>query len=115
MRVVKLAGMILGSFFLASAAVHAQTAVGEVNGTVADSSEAIVAGATVTLTNQATGIVDRATTNSDGHFVFINVKPGQYVLGAESSGFKSTRVSPFTVGVNQTVTQTVRLELGFRH
>src|SRR5438876_2967881 len=29
--------------------------------------------------------------NSDGHFVFINVKPGQYVLGAESSGFKSTR------------------------
>ena len=112
MRVVKLAGMILGSFFLASAAVHAQTAVGEVNGTVADSSEAIVAGATVTLTNQATGIVDRATTNSDGHFVFINVKPGQYVLGAESSGFKSTRVSPFTVGVNQTVTQTVRLELG---
>src|SRR5438046_6394891 len=112
MRVVKLAGMILGSFFLASAAVHAQTAVGEVNGTVADSSEAIVAGATVTLTNQATGIVDKATTNSDGHFVFINVKPGQYVLEAESSGFKSTRVSPFTVGVNQTVTQTVRLELG---
>ena len=104
---------ILGiMLFVTAAVVHAQTAVGEVNGTVADKSGAIVAGAAVKLANQATGIVDKATTNSDGHFVFINVKPGQYVLEAESSGFKSTRVSPFTVGVNQTVTQTVRLELG---
>ncbi|HYY72700.1 MAG TPA: carboxypeptidase regulatory-like domain-containing protein, partial [Candidatus Bathyarchaeia archaeon] len=112
MRLTKMAGLFLAVLFVTAVVVRGQTAVGEVNGTVADKSGGVVSGATVKLTNQATGIADLATTNSDGYFVFINVKPGQYVLEAESSGFKSTRVSVFTVGVNQTVTQTVRLELG---
>ncbi|HVH69583.1 MAG TPA: carboxypeptidase regulatory-like domain-containing protein, partial [Candidatus Dormibacteraeota bacterium] len=110
MRVAK-AAILAVTLFVAAVAVRAQTAVGEVNGTVRDKSGGFVSGATVKLINQATGILDQTTTNSDGRFVFINVKPGQYVLEAESSGFKSTRVSPFTVGVSQTVTQNVSLEV----
>src|SRR5947209_9073996 len=112
MRPAKMAMFFSLVLFLFADGTRAQTAVGEVNGTIEDKSGGILAGVTVKLTNQATRIVDQAATNSDGHFVFINVKPGQYVLEAESSGFKSTRVSPFTVGVNQTITQTIRLELG---
>ena len=42
---------------LASGArLHAQTSTGEVNGTVSDSSGSVIPGATVTLTNQGTGI-----------------------------------------------------------
>src|SRR5207244_11049192 len=89
-----------------------QTASGEVNGTVTDKSGGFVGSAAVKLTNQATGIDDRATTNSDGYFVFINVKPGMYVLGVEARGFNTTRISTFEVGVNQTVTQAVRLDVG---
>jgi len=89
-----------------------QTASGEVNGTVTDKSGGFVGSAAVKLTNQATGIDDRATTNSDGYFVFINVKPGMYVLGVEARGFKTTRISSFEVGVNQTVTQAVSLDVG---
>ena len=73
MRSAKKAAILGVMLFVTAAVVHAQTAVGEVNGTVSDKSGAIVAGATVKLTNQATGIVDKATTNSDGHFFFINV------------------------------------------
>src|SRR5437870_9601412 len=89
-----------------------QTASGEVNGTVTDKSGGFVGSAAVKLTNQATGIDDRATTNSDGYFVFINVKPGTYILGVEAKGFKTTRISSFEVGVNQTVTQAVSLDVG---
>ncbi|PYU47922.1 MAG: hypothetical protein DMG53_07600, partial [Acidobacteria bacterium] len=91
---------------------RAQTAAGEVNGTVTDKSGGFVAGAAVRLSNLATKIDDRAATNSDGYFVFINVKPGTYILGVEAKGFKTTEVSTFEVGVNQTVTQAVRLEVG---
>src|SRR5438445_839881 len=112
MRAAKMAAFLPLFLLIFANGGRAQTAAGEVNGTVTDKSGGFVAGAAVRLSNQATRIVDQAATNSDGHFVFINVKPGQYVLEAESSGFKSTRVSPFTVGVNQTITQTIRLELG---
>src|SRR5436309_6856369 len=88
-----------------------QTASGEVNGTVTDKSGGFVGSAAVKLTNQATGIDDRATTNSDGYFVFINVKPGRYVLRIEAPGFKTTQTAVFDVGVNQTVTQAVSLDV----
>src|SRR6266699_6037644 len=112
MRLAKTAAILFVVLSVAAAAGRAQTASGEVNGTVTDKSGGLVAGATVKLTNQATKIEDWMTTNSAGYFVFINVKPGSYVLGAEAKGFKITQISAFDVGVNQTVTQTIRLEVG---
>ena len=112
MRLVRILFLFAILVLLFAPAASAQTAVGEVNGTVVDSSGAAVAGATVKLFNQATNIVSQATSNADGHFIFINVKPGQYVLEVEVPGFKSTRVSPFTVGVSQTVTQNIKLDIG---
>ena len=112
MRLAKTAAILFVLLSVAAAAGRAQTASGEVNGTVTDKSGGLVAGATVKLTNQATKIEDWITTNSAGYFVFINVKPGSYVLGAEAKGFKTTQISAFDVGVNQTVTQTIKLEVG---
>src|SRR6267142_2867985 len=112
MRLAKMAAIFFIVLSASVSAARAQTATGEVNGTVTDTSGGVVIGAAVKLTNQATKIEDRVATNSDGYFVFINVKPGTYVLGVEAKGFKITQVSPFDVGVNQTVTQTVRLEVG---
>jgi hypothetical protein len=112
MRLAKMATILFAALFLAAEPAPAQTATGEVNGTVTDKSSGFVAGATVKLSNQDTKIEDRATTNSDGYFVFINVKPGTYILGVEAKGFKITQIAPFGVGVNQTVTQTIRLEVG---
>ncbi len=90
MRLAKTAAILFVLLFVAAAAGRAQTASGEVNGTVTDKSGGLVAGATVKLTNQATKIEDWITTNSAGYFVLINVKPGLYVLAAEAKGFKRT-------------------------
>src|SRR5437660_10250623 len=112
MRLAKMATILLVVLLVTAGVAHAQTATGEVNGTVTDKSGGFVAGASVMLANQATKIEDRVTTNSDGYFVFINVKPGTYVLGVEAKGFKVTQISPFDVGVNQAVAHTIKLEVG---
>ncbi|MGH9582335.1 MAG: TonB-dependent receptor domain-containing protein [Bryobacteraceae bacterium] len=99
-------------FFLAAPLLRAQTATGQINGTVTDQTGADVAGASVTLTNQATKVVERTPTNSNGYFVFINVQPGQYALDVTAKGFKSAEVPAFDIAVNQTMTQNLTLQLG---
>src|SRR5260370_4926995 len=108
MLLARMAAIFSLVLFLFAYGTRAQTASCEVNGTVTDKSGGFVAGAAVRLTNQATKIEDRATTNSEGYFVFINVRPGMYVLSVEASGFKTTQVSTFEVGVNETVTHAIR-------
>ena len=51
---------------LAPAMAFGQRTTGVINGTVSDSTGALVVGVAVTLTNQDTGIVSRATTNTTG-------------------------------------------------
>src|SRR5690349_16382826 len=104
-----LMSMILCIAFSLSA--FAQTRGGEANGTVTDSSGAVVPAAAVTLTNQGTNIQSSATTNSSGYFVFVNVQPGSYKLKVEKQGFKSV-ASSFQVAVNQAVTQNMTLDVG---
>jgi hypothetical protein len=104
--------LLLLCLLLPSSFLLAQIATGQANGTVTDQSGAFVPGAAVTLTNQATRIENRATTNASGYFIFINVQPGNYVLKAEKQGFKTIQTAPFEIGVNQTVTQGLALGLG---
>src|SRR5262249_50799908 len=95
-----------------AATLFSQTSTGEANWTVTDQSGAIVSGATVTLTNEATKIENRATTNASGYFVFINVQPGSYVLRVEKQGFKTAQTAPFQISVNEAVTQGLALGVG---
>ena len=97
---------------VSSCVALAQTATGQVNGTVTDSSRAAVPGATVKLANQGTGIVSQAQTNQSGYYLFINVPTGTYALSVELKGFKAAHVPAFEIAVNQTLTQNVALDIG---
>ncbi len=97
---------------VSAGAIYAQTATGQVNGTVTDPAKAFVPGAAVALHSQATNIEAKATTNANGFFTFINVQPGSYTMRVESAGFKTAQVPAFTIGVNQTVSQDVVLSIG---
>src|SRR4051794_26612937 len=84
--------------------MFAQSATGEVTGTVVDNSGGAVAGANVKLNNTSTGVGDQARTNASGSYTFINVQPGPYVLTVENAGFKTARAT-FEMYVNQTLTE----------
>jgi hypothetical protein len=90
----------------------AQTSMGVVNGTVTDKTGGLVPGATVTLVSEATNVQSTRQTNQSGYFVFVNVRPGEYTLTVELAGMKTVRMSRFVVGVNETLTRNVSLEVG---
>src|SRR5262245_48167956 len=93
-------------------AITSQSSTGEVNGTITDPAGAAVTAASVKLINPATNIEVAATPNQTGHFIFANLKPGNYVLRVEAGGFNTAPLPPFDVGVNQTVTQNIALTVG---
>ncbi|HWS90017.1 MAG TPA: TonB-dependent receptor [Pyrinomonadaceae bacterium] len=99
-------------FGLISVGAFAQSAGGRVNGNVKDVQGAVVAGVTVTLTDIATGRPVTTTTNTEGYFLFPDVRAGMYRVTAEAAGFKKTEVSDVEVNVGQTATVTVAMEVG---
>jgi len=81
-------------------------------GTVLDPTGASVAGAQVTITNEATGAPRSATTEADGRFVFNQVTPGKYKVEVKAAGFKTTVRQHVDILVGITSTLDIRLEVG---
>ena len=57
-------------------------------GTITDSTGATVAGAKVTATETATGLIHESVTNESGNYTFPDLPPGKYSITAEAKGFK---------------------------
>ncbi|HEV2964162.1 MAG TPA: carboxypeptidase-like regulatory domain-containing protein [Candidatus Angelobacter sp.] len=111
-RAHSIAAFLLLVLLLTGPVLFAQSATGEVNGTIVDSSGSVVPGAKVNITNQGTKITNATTSNGNGYFHFLNLRPGIYVLTVEMAGFKKVETAPFDLAVNQTLTQPVTLGVG---
>jgi len=102
--VMKLAGAVLlavaGVFFTAAIA-QAQVSTAALNGTVTDSTGAVIPEAALVLRNTQTGVETRTTTNAQGVYVILNILPGKYTLEAAKQGFSSSRMEEFALVVNQ--------------
>ena len=60
---------------------------GSITGTVSDPTGAVVPGATVTATNNATGISTSQTSSSAGDFSMSTLDPGIYTITVKAPGF----------------------------
>ncbi|MEO8130391.1 MAG: carboxypeptidase regulatory-like domain-containing protein, partial [Bryobacteraceae bacterium] len=78
----------------------AQFESADVLGTVSDNSRAVMSKASVTLTNEQTGLEAKSITNENGEFTFSNVKIGTYSLAAEAPGFSKAVAKGIIVNVN---------------
>jgi hypothetical protein len=68
-----------------------------VDATVVDSSGAVVPGAQLTLTNQATHIAQHATTNGQGYVRILQLTAGTYTAEVQSPGFKAWQLKDIVV------------------
>jgi len=90
----------------------AQQASASINGTITDSSGAVVEGATVALTDTATGVSHSTVSNSTGNYVFVDINPASYTLKIVKPGFNAITQPQFTLQVNQTATLNFTLNVG---
>lgn len=90
----------------------AQTDLGTITGVVRDSSGAVVPGAHITLTNEATDVSDSVVANSQGVFVAPNLVSGTYTLHAVAHGFKKFVRTGIVLNVASTVRADVPLTVG---
>jgi carboxypeptidase family protein len=83
-----------------------------INGTVQDSSGALVPNAQITLTNPATGQMRDAVSNAAGAYRFANVGVGSYALSASASGFQKYTKTDIVVNVAATLEENITLSVG---
>src|SRR5215471_18597536 len=90
----------------------AQTSSATITGFVRDATGAAVPGADIMLRNTATSVERATKSNAAGSYSFLNVAPGEYTLEAGASGFSRSKLSAFTLEVNQTATFDISLSVG---
>ncbi|MBV8475731.1 MAG: carboxypeptidase regulatory-like domain-containing protein, partial [Acidobacteria bacterium] len=84
---------------------------GSIQGTVTDASGAVLSGAKVSITSNATGRQFTVSTTSAGAYASGALTPGDYTLRVEAPGFKAA-VETVTVQVGVTSPGNMRLQLG---
>src|SRR5262245_38164129 len=99
-------------FLTGSLPLAAQTTTGSIVGTVTDATGASVPNASVTATNEATGIEFKATTDSAGTYVITPVPVGRYTVAVETKGFKKAVRAGIIVNVQDRVAVNMVLEGG---
>src|SRR5665213_408419 len=102
---VRLVCMMLLSLCLAvlalSGRANAQVQTG-INGTVVDSTGAVIPGATVTVKDASTGVVSQGTsTSTAGTFFVVGLIPGHYSVTVSAGGIKTSVKTNVTVEISK--------------
>jgi hypothetical protein len=96
---------------LAAPSAWPQASTATSSGTVRDESGAVVANASVTLTNTATNVTLNTRTNVAGFYFFPGIVPGPYTLTVEAPGMQKFEGS-LTVQVQKSAVVDVTLKVG---
>ena len=110
-RVVFALLLAAGLLFGATGA-FAQTITGRITGSVLDQSGAAVPGATVTVTNLATGVTTDTRSDSSGVYNFQFLPIGSYSVAGSAQGFQKTSVGPLTLEIDQIANIDIKLSVG---
>src|SRR5215218_5535814 len=90
----------------------AQTSTSRITGRVVDAKQASIPGATITITNEATGVSQTQTTTEAGVYAFEALPVGNYTVTVEQPGFKKFQKTGNQLEVNNPLTVDIVLEVG---
>ena len=98
-------------FVLACVGAFAQ-ANSDITGIVTDQTGAVVPGATLTLTSQATGFTKTTVSSDTGLYDFAGLNPANYDLKVTAKGFQSYEQKGIVVNTSMTFRVDVKLQVG---
>src|SRR5579863_9653706 len=96
--------LLLMACILFPAEISAQTGTTSLRGSVMDNSGAVIAGATIKLTEPQLGVQRSAVSNSSGAYEFASLQPGTYSLSVEATGFRKQDQKNIQLLVNNPAT-----------
>src|SRR5579885_621217 len=89
--------LLLGAFGLNLA--HAQSATATIFGQVTDPQAAVIPGVKITVTNVATRVQSKTTTDAGGNYRVLDLPIGTYTVTAEHPGFAKLVTSGQTLEI----------------
>ena len=92
--------------------LRAQTFDTAIQGTVTDSTGAVIPGATVTVSSPATGIEKKAVTTAAGEYSVTYLAPGNYDVSVTANGFTSYVQKAIELQINQQAKISVVMQAG---
>jgi hypothetical protein len=105
--------LVLGILLLVGLPVFGQaTATGSLTGTVTDPTGAVVPGASVVVTNTATGQAFNVKTNDEGVFTIPALTSGLYTATISVKGFKQAKVTEIKIDAGKPSSFNLALEVG---
>ena len=101
---------LLIALFLAAPAMSADVG-GKITGVVKDQTGSVIPGASVIVTNTATGVAQSSSTDQDGLFTFPVLAVGQYQMDVSAEGFKAYRKTGLVIDINSALIVDILLQL----
>lgn len=98
--------------FVSWTCVWGQFGASTIRGTITDPSGAVVAGATVTITNLQTNLTRSQVTKSSGTYSFELIPPGEYKVEIEAKGFQKSVVPRIQALVGNVAEVSQALQIG---
>lgn len=91
---------------------YAQSGTSTIRGTVTDAQGQVIAGATITIRNEAKNIARSTTSDTNGTYVFSALPPNIYTIDVEAKGFKKSVSTNVKALVDTASTFDIALEVG---
>lgn len=104
-------GMAAAFFVCLASTALAQGGSATLSGTVFDQARAVLPGATVTVTNEATGIVRETTSGPAGQFVMPTLNPGTYTVRVDLAGFQGQAQGGVVLRIGQELNLTFTMPI----
>jgi hypothetical protein len=111
MKLLKVAQFSI-TLLLIPALSFAQDATGRIAGTITDPSGAVIPGVQATVTNTATQVSRKTTSNPDGYYQVLALPIGNYKVSAEHDGFRTVVSNEYKLLINQALRVDIKMEVG---
>ena len=103
---------IVLTILLSAGDAEGQSYQGSLRGEMKDGGGQVLAGVTLTITNEETNVPRSTVTNDAGEYFFELVDPGRYRVLATLDGFKKLERSGILIGTQQKLTLDLAMEIG---